>query len=62
MSRFTVFDVETPNRIMCAPFIGPVSIKNYLPTGQIEQVLCDGEDYDGARPCHYEWVKALHDE
>ena len=48
--------------IMCAPYIGPVSIREYLPSGQIEQVLCDGENYDGARPCHYEWVKALHDE
>ena len=48
--------------IMCAPFIGPVSIKEYLPAGQIEQVLCDGENYGGARPCHYEWVKALRDE
>lgn len=48
--------------IMCAPFIGPVSIRKYLDAGQIEQVLCDGENYGGARPCHYEWVKALHDE
>ena len=48
--------------IMCAPFIGPVSIREYLPAGQIEQVLCDGESYAGARPCHYEWVKTLHDE
>ena len=48
--------------IMCAPFIGPVSIKEYLPYGQIEQVNCDGENYNGSRPCHYEWVKALHDE
>lgn len=48
--------------IMCAPFIGSVSIAKYLPDGQIEQVLCDGENYDGARPCHYEWVKSLHDE
>ena len=48
--------------IMCAPFIGPVSIAKYLPSGQIEQVLCDGENYGGARPCHYEWVKSLHDE
>ena len=48
--------------IMCAPFIGPVSIEKYLPENQIEQVLCDGENYDGARHCHYEWVKALHDE
>ena len=48
--------------IMCAPFIGPVSIRDYLAAGQIEQVLCDGEHYGGARPCHYEWVKALRDE
>ena len=48
--------------IMCAPFIGPVSIREYLPAGQIEQVLCDGENYGGARPCHYEWVTALRDE
>ena len=48
--------------IMCAPYIGSVSIKEYLPAGQIEQVLCDGENYGGARPCHYEWVKSLRDE
>ena len=48
--------------IMCAPYIGPVSIQKYLPAGQIEQVLCDGENYGGARPCHYEWVKLLRDE
>ena len=48
--------------IMCAPLIGPVSIRAYLSSGQLEQVLCDGENYGGARPCHYEWVKALRDE
>ena len=48
--------------IMCAPFVGEVSIAKYLPSGQIEQVLCDGENYAGARPCHYEWVKRLSDE
>ena len=48
--------------VMCAPFIGPVSLAAYLPAGQIEQVLCDGENYNGARPCRYEWVKNLHDE
>ncbi len=48
--------------IMCAPFIGEVSIKRYLPYGQIEQVLCDGENYSGARPCRYEWVKRLREE
>lgn len=48
--------------VMCAPFIGPVSLAPYLEGGQIEQVKCGGENYGGARPCHYEWVKALHDE
>lgn len=48
--------------IMCAPLIGEVSIKRFLASGQIEQVLCDGENYAGARPCHYEWVKRLRDE
>lgn len=45
--------------IMCATFIGPVRIDKYLAQGQIEQVICDGENYDGARPCHFEWVQAL---
>ena len=48
--------------IMCAPFIGEISIREYLKTGQLEQVICDGENYAGARPCHYEWVKRLSDE
>lgn len=48
--------------IMCAPLIGEVSIAEYLKEKQIEQVYCDGENYDGARQCRYEWVKLLHDE
>jgi protein gp37 len=48
--------------VMCAPFIGPVSIAPYLPSGQIEQVICGGENYDGARPCNFDWVKALQAE
>ena len=47
---------------MAAPFIGPVDAEQYLRTGQIEEVLCGGENYDGARPCHYEWVKSLNDQ
>jgi protein gp37 len=57
--------LELPFRhkgIMCAPFIGEISIKEYLSSGQLEQVICDGENYSGARPCHYEWVKKLRDE
>ncbi|MBP5604797.1 MAG: DUF5131 family protein [Ruminiclostridium sp.] len=48
--------------VMCAPFIGRVSIRKYLETGQIEQVLCDGENYDGARPCDFDWVRLLRRE
>lgn len=48
--------------IMCAPFIGPVRIDRYLAEGQIEQVICGGENYDGARPCHFEWVQALRED
>ena len=48
--------------IMCAPFIGSVSIEKYLEDGQIEQVICDGENYDGARPCNFDWVKQLRAE
>jgi protein gp37 len=48
--------------IMCAPFIGPVSIDRYLDEGQLEQVICGGENYDGARPCDFDWVKRLQSE
>lgn len=48
--------------IMCAPMIGPITIEKYLKTGQIEQVLADGENYGGCRPLHYEWVKNLSEE
>lgn len=48
--------------IMCAPFIGPVTIDKYIASGQIEQVICGGENYDGARPCDFEWVKQLRRE
>jgi protein gp37 len=48
--------------IMTAPFIGPVEIESYLATGQIEQVICGGENYDGARPCNYDWVKSLSEQ
>lgn len=48
--------------IMCAPLIGEITISQYLAANQIEQVLCGGENYDGARPCDYEWVKQLRKE
>ncbi len=46
--------------IMVAPFIGPVDVSEYLASGQLESVLADGENYDGIRPLHYEWVKSLY--
>lgn len=45
--------------VMCAPFIGEVHMEKYLETGKIEQVVCGGENYNGARPCSYDWVKSL---
>jgi len=48
--------------IMTAPLLGPIEIAPYLATGQIEQVLCGGENYDGSRPCHYDWVKRLSEQ
>jgi protein gp37 len=58
-----LFNIPAKHKgIMCAPFIGPVSIEKYLPAGQIEQVICGGENYDGARPCDFDWVKSLRAE
>ena len=48
--------------IMCAPFIGAVDISRYLESGKIEQVICGGENYGGARPCRYEWVESLYNQ
>lgn len=48
--------------IMCAPLIGEISIDKYLSDGVIEQVICGGENYDGARPCNFDWVKSLYSE
>ena len=48
--------------VMIAPFIGQVDLEPFLATGQLEAVFADGENYDGQRPLHYEWVKKLHDQ
>lgn len=45
--------------IMCAPLIGEIRLAKYLEDGQIEQVICGGENYDHPRPCHFDWVKQL---
>ena len=33
-----------------------------MSSGQIEQVTAGGENYDGRRPCRFEWIQKLHDE
>jgi len=48
--------------IMTAPLIGAVSIEKYLQSGQIEQVIAGGENYDGARSCNFDWIKTLRKE
>lgn len=45
--------------IMTAPLIGQIEIESFLSTGQIEQVIAGGENYGGARPCNFDWVKSL---
>ena len=44
---------------MAAPLIGPIDAEPWLATGLVEQVLCGGENYGGARPCRHEWVASL---
>lgn len=48
--------------VMCAPFVGEVHLAPYLQDGQVEQVICGGENYGGARPCQYAWVQVLYEE
>lgn len=46
-------------RIMCEPLIGPVDIREYLETGEIDYVLCGGENYRACRICDERWVADL---
>lgn len=49
--------------VMCAPLLGPISLEAYLDSpgrgSGIEQVIAGGENYDGARPCDYQWIRLL---
>ena len=47
---------------MCAPILSEIHVESYLATGQFETVLADGENYEGARPCYYEWIKSLYEQ
>ena len=58
-----LLDVPTRHRwISVKPFIGEVDLEQYLATGKIETVLAGGENYQGSRPLHYDWVKKVHDQ
>lgn len=48
--------------VMIAPFIGRAHSEYYLSNGQMETVFVDGENYEGTRPLHYEWVKLMYDQ
>ena len=58
-----LLDVPAKHKgVMCAPFLGGIEMESALATGQIEQVVCGGENYDGARPCHFDWVLSLREQ
>lgn len=48
--------------LMIAPFLGEITIDKYLKSGQIEQICCGGENYDGSRILKYDWVLKLSNE
>ena len=45
--------------IMTAPLLGEIHIEPYLESGEIRQVIAGGENYDGARPCNFDWIRSL---
>lgn len=46
-------------RLMCEPLLEEVHIEQYLASGQIDEVLCGGENYGNARVCDYDWGSSL---
>lgn len=58
-----LFSVPAKHKgIMVAPMIGKIDISIYLKKHILEQVICGGENYDGARPCDYDWIKSLSEQ
>ncbi len=48
--------------VMCAPILSAIDLEPWLASGQIREVLADGENYEGERPCRYEWIESLRDQ
>ncbi len=46
--------------LICEPLLGPIDLSGYDIGSWVEQVVVGGESGQQARPCHYEWVLALH--
>lgn len=58
-----LLDIPAKHRGVCvAPWIAPVSLRDYLSTSGLEQVCGGGENYDGARVCDFDWVRLLREE
>lgn len=58
-----LLDLPAKHRwISLKPFIGEIDLEPYLATGKIETVLAGGENYEGSRPLHYEWVKKVYNQ
>lgn len=59
--RWPVFaDVPARHKgICCAPLLGVIDMEDALGSGQIEEVLAGGENYENPRYCDFEWVKYL---
>jgi len=45
--------------IMAEPLLENLEISEFLKTGQIQEVLCGGENYQNARPLNQAWVANL---
>lgn len=46
--------------VCVAPWIGPVSLEPWLDS--LDEICGGGENYDGSRPCHHDWVASLREE
>ncbi len=57
-SRLPLF-LKLPIRhkqVIHEPMLGPIDIRKYLKSGQIEQVVCGGESGEDARVCDFAWI------
>ena len=53
-------DITCKHRIvLVSPMLEMVDLSKYLLTGKIELVCVAGENYENARPIHFEWVQDL---